>query len=97
MISVDQLGVYRLHKIKAIKLMADKNFFLRNEDFKENEDPFKILNMKNATYNQLRAVQVINDYVFCTLLSSARISFLDPIKIRVLGAICFPNENNLQN
>jgi hypothetical protein len=42
MISVDQLGVYRLHKIKAIKLMADKNFLLKNEDFKENEDPFKI-------------------------------------------------------
>lgn len=56
MISVDQLGVYRLHKIKSIKLMADKNFLLKNEDFKDNEDQFKIQNMKNATYNQLKAV-----------------------------------------
>jgi hypothetical protein len=56
MISVDQLGVYRIHKIKAIKLMADKNFLLKNEDFKENMDPFKIQNMKDATFNQLRAV-----------------------------------------
>ena len=31
--------------------MADKNYLFKNEDFKENEDPFKILNMKNATYN----------------------------------------------
>lgn len=36
--------------------MADKNFLLKNEDFKESEDPFKIQNMKNASYNQLRAV-----------------------------------------
>ena len=77
--------------------MADKNYLLKNEDFKENEDPFKIINMKSATYNQLRAVQVINDYVFCTLLTSARISFLDPIKIRDMGAICFPNEDNHNN
>lgn len=77
--------------------MADKNFLLMNEDFKENEDPFKIINMKNATYNQLRAVQIINDYVFCTLLTSARISFLDPTKIRDMGTICFPNEINLKN
>ena len=77
--------------------MADKNYLLKNENFKEKEDPFKIINMKSATYNQLKAVQVINDYVFCTLLTSARIPFLDPIKIRDMGAICFPNEENLLN
>lgn len=47
--------------------------------------------MKNATYGQLKEVKIINDYVFCTLLSSARLSFLDPVKIREMAQICFAN------
>ena len=50
MLSVDQLGIYRVHKLRAIKLMAEKNFLLRNEDFEGGEDPKRILNLKSATY-----------------------------------------------
>ena len=50
MISVDQNRIYRVHKVKGIKMMADKDFLLSTEDFPDGEDPKKIQNLKGATY-----------------------------------------------
>ena len=87
MVSVDQQGIYRVHKLRAIRLMAEKNFLVRNDDFEEGEDPKKITNLKGATYQQLKEVQVITDYVFCTLLTSTRLTYLEPEKIQNIGSI----------
>lgn len=81
MISVDQAGIYRLHKLKGIQLMSDKDFGLDESDFGMLGDPDRIKNLKAATYRQLKAVKLISDYVFCTLLTSSRLNFLDPVKI----------------
>ena len=44
-------------------------------------DPDRISNLKAASYRQLKNVRLITDYVFCTLLTSSRLNFLDPVKI----------------
>ena len=87
MISVDQSGIYRMHKLKGIQLMADKDFSLCETDFGITGDPDRISNLKAASYRQLKAVRLITDYVFCTLLTSSRLNFLDPVKIQLLGTI----------
>lgn len=87
LLSVDESGVYRVHKLRAIRLMAEKNFGLKSSDLENGEDPNKITNLKNATYQQLKDVKVIGDYVFCTLLTSSRLTFLEPEKIQNIGAI----------
>ena len=52
--------------------MADKDFALKNEDLiargQGDGDPHAIPNLKTATYKQLKNVQIITDYVFCSLL-----------------------------
>ena len=50
MLSVDESNIYRVHKLRAIRLMADKNFALKHSDFEGGEDPRKITNLKSATY-----------------------------------------------
>lgn len=67
--------------------MADKNYLMTSEDFEEGEDPHKITNLKSATYRQLKNVQVVVDYVFCTLLTSSRLNYLDPAKLQKMGAM----------
>jgi hypothetical protein len=57
--------------------MTDKDFLLSSTDFPDNEDPFAIKDMKKATFRQLREVQVVNDYVFCSLLQSSRLAYLE--------------------
>jgi hypothetical protein len=79
MISVDQNCIYRVHKVKGIKMMADKDFLLSTEDFPDGEDPKKIQNLKAATYRQLKEVQLVAEYVFCSLLQSSRLNCLDPV------------------
>lgn len=68
MISIDQNRIYRVHKVKGIKMMADKDFLLTTGDFPDGEDPKKIQNLKAATYRQLKEVQLVVEYVFCSLL-----------------------------
>ena len=46
LISVDQNGVYRIHKLKGVALMTDKNFLLTDEDFDGGADPCRITNLK---------------------------------------------------
>lgn len=87
MLSVDENSIYRVHKLRAIRLMADKNFALKHSDFEGGEDPRKIVNLKSASYQQLKDVKVIGDYVFCTLLTSSRLTFLEPEKIQNIGTI----------
>ena len=67
--------------------MAEKNFALKHSDFKSGEDPNKITNLKSASQQQLKDVKVITDYVFCTLLTSSRLTFLEPAKIQNIGAL----------
>lgn len=87
LLSVDENGIYRVHKLRALRLMADKNFSLKHSDFEGGEDPRKITNLKGATYQQLKDVKVIGDYVFCTLLTSSRLTFLEPEKIQHVGTL----------
>lgn len=68
MISIDQNRVFRIHKIKCIKLMSDKDFMLREEDFPNGKDPNAIRDLKKASYKQLKEIMVVVDYVFCSLL-----------------------------
>lgn len=49
MLSVDENSIYRVHKLRAIRLMAEKNFALKHSDFKGGEDPNKITNLKSAS------------------------------------------------
>lgn len=77
MISIDQHKIYRVHKVKGIKMMTDKDFLLTDEDF-PGGDPRKIVNLKQATYRQLKEVQVASEYVFCSLLQTSRLNCLDP-------------------
>mgnify|MGYP006088198797 CR=1 FL=1 len=58
--------------------MSDKNFNAKSTDYPDNQDPDKIINLKGATYRQLRNVNVIIDYVFCSLLQTSRLQFLEP-------------------
>lgn len=58
--------------------MADKDFLLSESDFQEKKDVFKIEDFKKATTKQLKDVQVVQDYVFCNLLTSSRLSSLEP-------------------
>jgi len=64
--------------------MADKDFSLSVNDFpilegrRKAEDPDRIPNLKAATYKQLKSVNVIIDYAFCSLLSTSRLAVLDP-------------------
>ena len=81
MLSVDENSIFRVHKLRAIKLMADKNFSKKHSDYGI-EDPKKINNLKSASYQQLKEVNVIDDYVFCTLLTSSRLTFLESEKIQ---------------
>mmetsp|Transcript_30154 Transcript_30154/g.46066 ORF Transcript_30154/g.46066 Transcript_30154/m.46066 type:complete len:122 (+) Transcript_30154:619-984(+) len=73
--------------------MADKDFGLTVDFFAEPgsnrkpEDPHRIPNYKNATYKQLKAVKVINDYVFCSLLNTSRLASLDPASCQVLNEV----------
>lgn len=46
MISIDQNKIYRVHKVKGIKMMTDKDFLLCDEDFHGGVDPKKITNLK---------------------------------------------------
>ena len=82
MITVDQNRVYRIHKVKAIKLMADKDFLLNLEDFPDKTDPHAIEDLKKANFRQLKDVAVISDYVFCSLLQSSRLASLDPTDLQ---------------
>ena len=50
MISIDQNNIYRVHKVKGIKVMSDKDFLLTNDDFPDGGDPKKIKDLKAATY-----------------------------------------------
>jgi hypothetical protein len=78
MISVDQNRVFRIHKIKCIKLMSDKDFMLIDSDFPNGKDPYAVKDLKKATYKQLKEMMVVVDYVFCSLLQSSRLTCLDP-------------------
>jgi hypothetical protein len=42
---------------------------------------FSISNLKTASYQQLKLISVISDYVFCSLLSTSRLAYLDPTKV----------------
>ena len=53
MVSFDQNNIYRIHRLKGIKLMADKNYLLQGLD------PYRVVNLKTASYGQLKSVQVI--------------------------------------
>lgn len=77
-ITVDQNKVYRIHKVKCIKLMSDKDYLLTEEHFPDKKDPYAIKDLKKATYKQLKEVMLISDYVFCSLLQSSRLTCLDP-------------------
>ena len=44
MISFDQNNIYRIHRLKGIKLMADKNYL------HQGLDPYRIQNLKKASY-----------------------------------------------
>ena len=68
MISLDQNNVYRIHKVKLVKVMADKDYLLKDTDFPNKTDPNRIPDLKKATFRQLKDVLVISDYVFCSLL-----------------------------
>jgi hypothetical protein len=52
--------------------MADKDFGLKLEDLESlgmnDPEKYTIPNLKNATYQQLKNLMIITDYVFCTLL-----------------------------
>ena len=87
MLSVDENSIYRVHKLRAIRLMSEKNFAMKHSDFEGGEDLNKITNLKSASYQQLKDVKVITDYVFCTLLTSSRLTFLEPEKIQNVGAL----------
>lgn len=63
-------------------MMADKDFLLTTVDFPDGEDPKKIQNLKAATYRQLKEVQLVVEYVFCSLLQSSRLNSLDPVQIQ---------------
>jgi hypothetical protein len=65
---LDQNKVYRIHKVKCIKLMSDKDYLLTENDFPDKKDPYFIKDLKKATYKQLKEIMVIFDYVFCSLL-----------------------------
>ena len=56
MISVDQNQIYRIHKVKGIKAMADKDYLLNESDFPSGLDPNAITDLKKATFRQLREV-----------------------------------------
>ena len=87
MLSVDENGIYRTHKLRSIRLMAEKDFSIKNSDFPQGEDPMKITNLKNATYKQWKDVNVISDYVFCTQLTSNRLTFLEPERIQQMSQL----------
>lgn len=78
LLSVCQNNVYRIHKVKLIKLMSDKDFMLNEDDFSDRQDPFGIADVKKATYSQLSNVMIILDYTFCSLLQTSRLSNLVP-------------------
>lgn len=51
MISVDQNNIYRVHKVKGIKMMSEKDYSLTNADFPDGQDPKRIVNhLKGAAY-----------------------------------------------
>lgn len=76
LISVDQNYIYRVHKLKGNKIMAEKDFCATEADF---ENPNKISNLKTATQKQLKELRVVTDYVFCSFLQTSRLNFLDPV------------------
>lgn len=78
LVSVDQNNIFRIHKVRRVKVMADKDYNMQHSDFIEGEDPYKILDWKKATLKQLQQVKVICDYLFCSLLQSQRLTFLEP-------------------
>lgn len=75
MISVDQSNIFRVHKLKGAKIMAEKDFLAQDSDF---ENPGTIENLKSATTRQLRELKVVTDYVFCSFLQTSRLNLLDP-------------------
>ena len=82
MISADQNRIFRIHKIKCIKLMSDKDYLLSQSDFEGKTDPYAIKDLKQASYKQLKEVMIIQDYVFCSLLQSSRLTCIDPVAIQ---------------
>lgn len=66
-----------------IKIMSDKDFLLTEDDFSDKSDPFSIPDVKKATYTQLKEVMVIQDYSFCSLLQTSRLSSLDPSQTNI--------------
>ena len=57
--------------------MSEKDYLLTEAELGE-EDPFKIANLRQASIKELKEVQIIQDYVFCSLLATSRLNFLDP-------------------
>ena len=78
LVSVDQNNIFRIHKVRRVRVMADKDYNMQHSDFLEGEDPYKILDWKKATLKQLQQVKVVCDYLFCSLLQSQRLTFLEP-------------------
>ena len=68
-------------------MMADKDYLLSPDDFPDGEDPKKIQNLKGATYRQLKDVQLVAEYVFCSLLQSSRLNCLDPVQIQTSSGV----------